>query len=198
MLTARTIQPSPTSRTLTQPGACSKWPRNIRSPVSAWERIARLTAPWSTSSTVSQSGSATSRSSAGMTRSNSSPMVSPPRNGLSFGTTPRNACTKACSSSRRRDRREPVAAELLQLRPDLRRRVRGNELGRLHRPRQPACDHAVERDPREQPARRLCLGSSLVGQRNGLGRHGPAGVVEVGHRAVAHEVDPAAGGLGHR
>ena len=130
-----------------------------------------------------------------MTRSNSSPIVSPPRNGLSFGTTPRNACTNACSSSRRRDRREPVAAELLQLRPDLRRPARGDELRRLHRPRQPARDHAVERDPREQPARRLGLGSALVGQRHRLGRHGAARVVEVGHGAVAHEVDPAARSL---
>ena len=99
---------------------------------------------------------------------------------------------------RGRDRREPVAAELLQLRPDLRRAVRGDELRRLHRPRQPARDHAVERDPREQLARRLGLRSALVGQRNRLGRHGTARVVEVGHRAVAHEVDPAAGRLGHR
>ena len=35
-LTARTIHSSPTSRTLTHPGACSKCPRNIRSPVSAY------------------------------------------------------------------------------------------------------------------------------------------------------------------
>ena len=57
-LTARTIasagQSSPTSSTFTQPGACSKWPRNMRSPVSAWDRIARLTPPWRTARTVSQ------------------------------------------------------------------------------------------------------------------------------------------------
>src|SRR5439155_5520260 len=97
--TARTIQSSPTSSTLMQAGVCSKLPRKVRPPVSAYERIALLTPPWRTARTTSQPSSARSRSTAGNTRSKSEPIVSPPRKRTSSGRIPRNAPTNACSSS---------------------------------------------------------------------------------------------------
>ena len=82
---------SPTSSTLTQPGACSRL-RKRRPPVKAYERIARFTAPCRTARTTSQSGVASSRSRAGSTRSSSDPIVSPEKGRL-LGTTSRQAFT---------------------------------------------------------------------------------------------------------
>ena len=82
-----------------QAGACSMAPRNSRRPLRANDSNARFTPPWSTARAVSQPGSASSRSRAGRTRSNSPSIVSPPRNRVGPGSTPRNAPRKAASSS---------------------------------------------------------------------------------------------------
>ena len=71
--------------------------------------------------------------------------------------------TNASSSSVGRDRGEPGRPDLPQLGPGLRLTARGDELGRLDRPRQAARDHAVERRfPRAGLGRLACRRPSAV------------------------------------
>ena len=126
-----------------------------------------------------------------MTRSKSSPMLSPPRKRFSFGTTPRNACTNACSSSAVGNRGERGALQLPQLGPRLRRVPGRDDGGGLGRARQAGDDHPVELDAVEQRAGGLGLLATGRRERHVVLRHGPPVVVEVRHRAVAHQVEPA-------
>ena len=152
-LSARTTKPSPTSTMFTHAGACSRPPSEDALAGQGSETIARLTAPWSTASSVSQSSSASRRSRAGRTRSRREPIVSPPRKRVSCGTTPSNDAGERALELVLRDVGEPAALELAQLRPGLGLVRRRDDAGRLERARQPARDHAVEGDPGEGVAR---------------------------------------------
>ena len=188
-LTARTMKRArrSTSRTLMQPGACSKAPRKPRSPVSARPRIARLTAPWRTRSATSQPPSASSASSSGRTRSKSSPIVSPPRN---LRVERHDAAERG-----RHHLLHGVRARAREARRSRSRAARGyasisasgaTAPRRLDRARQAARDHAVEADVRASAsaAASACARPSL-GQLHLVRMH----ALEVAHLRVAHQID---------
>ena len=207
-LTARTMNaPSAsTSRTLMQPGDCSKPPRKMRSPVAARPRIARLTAPCRTSRATSQPASASSASSSGSTRSSSSPTVSPPRNFVSSGTMPRNAVGHHLLDDVRVDAADARRSRSRAAQRSARARSSGTTMRAVSSVRvQPARDDAVELNAAQRCRRRLAPGARPFSvSRTSRG----CSPLEVAHLRVAHQVDapargarslraqrPAAGGL---
>ena len=158
--------------------------------------ITRFVPPWATSSSVSQSGSAWTRSSASVTRSTTEPTVSPPRNAASRGGTPRQAARNDSSTPRRESRAgRPGGAPGGPGRAAARGRAAGcascstHELGRADRPRQPAGDDAVEGDCAQRaPAARACSMPGR-GERDPLRVHAAPRVAEVRDLGVAHQVD---------
>ena len=141
---------------------------------------------------MSQPSSATRRSTAGTTRSKSSPIDSPRRNRVSFGITPRNAWTNS---------RWSASAGISESRPPWISRSSGQDSGSaagrddgrgLERAREAAAEHAVELDPGERPGDRLRLRDALRVERDLARVDGRAVLREVRHLGVAHEVEAAA------
>jgi hypothetical protein len=175
-----------------QAGACSKAPRNCRRPVSANDRMARLTPPCRTASTVSQPGSASSLSSAPATRSSRGVDGLPAEEPLLAGDHAAEHAEEGGLQLVLGDVREPPGGDLAQLRPVLHGRPRaGDQPRRLDRARQAAGDDAVDARPLQRRAGRLGLAAAPGREWHVVGRQRPAVLVEVGDLGVAQQVDPA-------
>ena len=89
-----------------------------------------------------------------------------------------------------RDRVEPATAPLGELRPALDLVAGRDELRGLGRAREVARDDEVELDPGQGLAGRDRLRPAGLGQRDLLGADRSAGVVDVRHLGVPHQVEP--------
>ena len=141
-----------------------------------------------------QPSSAIRRSTAGRTRSKSSPIDSPRRNLASFGMTPRNACTNSCLRARPPESPRGVRPGSREARATTRPTTAGrDDRGGLERSRQAARDDAVEVDAARTPRATACACCDALVVERHLGRvHGRAVGAEVRHLGVAHEVEAAA------
>ena len=139
-------------------GACSKPPRKRRSPVSAYERIARLTPPWRTASTASQRRIREQPVERGHDAvEQRADRLSAEKRRLRRDRRRGTRAAKAGLEVVVADVAEPAGLELAEVRPRLRLDAGRNDPGRLLGARQAARDDAVERDARQRLGRRAGL-----------------------------------------
>ena len=160
-------RPSPRSSTLTQPGACSKCPRNIRSPVSAYERIARLTPPWRTASAVSQLVVCEQALEGGEDAVEELADRLSAEEPLLVRDHAAERVDELALERVRRNLREAAALDLAQLGPGLRLAAGRDDCRGLERAREAAAEHAVELDAGERRCDALACStpSALSGPR---------------------------------